>query len=51
MKMLKLVTQIKELVMEKLEKKHIKKLKPQNLQPAAVSPGGNGGNGCPPIGV
>lgn len=36
--------------MEKLEKKHIKKLKPQTLQPAAMGPGGNGGNPCPPVG-
>jgi len=50
MKILKLVTQIKEMMMEKLEKKHIKKLKPQTLQPAIIGAGGNGGEPCAPVG-
>jgi len=49
MKMLKMLTALKEKMMEKLDKKHIKKLKPQTSQPATFGPG-NGGNPCPPVG-
>lgn len=36
-------------MMETLEKKHIKKLKPKETQAPAFGPG-NGGNPCPPVG-
>jgi len=47
--MKKFLTLIKDMMMEKLEKKHIKKLKPQTSQPSSFGPG-NGGNPCPPVG-
>jgi hypothetical protein len=47
--MIKFLNLIKERMMEKLEKKHIKKLKPQTKQPAGFGHG-NGGNPCPPVG-
>lgn len=48
-KMKKLLTLLKEKLMNKLEKKHIKKLKPQTSQQPSFG-SGNGGNSCPPIG-
>jgi hypothetical protein len=47
--MKKFLTLLKEKMMEKLEKKHIKKLKPQTSQPSHFG-AGNGGNPCPPVG-
>jgi hypothetical protein len=49
MDMLKMLNALKEKMMEKMEKKHIKKLKPQTSQPATFG-AGNGGNPCPPVG-
>lgn len=48
--MLKLITQIKEMMMEKIEKKHIKKIKPQAKRPSCMDIGSNGGSPCPPVG-
>lgn len=47
--MMKFLTLLKEKMMERLEKKHIKKLKPQTSQPSHFG-AGNGGNPCPPVG-
>ena len=47
--MLKLLTVLKEKMMEKIEKKHIKKLQPKSTNPATFGHG-NGGNPCPPVG-
>jgi len=47
--MIKFLSLLKEKMMEKIEKKHIKKLKPQTTQTATFGHG-NGGNPCPPVG-
>lgn len=36
--------------MEKVENKHIKKMKPQNLRPSSANLGANGAHPCPPVG-
>jgi hypothetical protein len=48
MKMMKVMTALKEKVMEKFDKKHIKKLKPQSSSPNYGQL--NGANPCPPVG-
>ncbi|HEY8269312.1 MAG TPA: hypothetical protein VIG33_00365 [Pseudobdellovibrionaceae bacterium] len=46
---MKFLTLIKEKIMEKVDKKHVKKLKPKTTQTANFGHG-NGSNPCPPVG-
>lgn len=46
---LNLVKKLKGMMMEKIEKKHVKKLKPQSTTTGVLNVV-NGGHPCPPIG-
>jgi hypothetical protein len=47
--MMKFLTLIKEKMMEKLDTKHIKKIKPQKTNSSKFGEA-NGGHPCPPVG-